>query len=73
MVLERRCDGGGMCGEDADALFRQSHDATKMKKRKYIVANVANKQAKIYNNQLKQSRRRGLGIIKETPSGQTVL
>ena len=29
MVLERRCDGGGMCGEDADALFRQSRDATK--------------------------------------------
>jgi len=45
----------------------------KMKKRKYIVANATNKQAKIYDNQLKQSRLRGLGIIKETPSGRTVL
>jgi hypothetical protein len=45
----------------------------KMKKRKYIVANAANKQAKIYDNQLKQSRRRGLGILKEMPSGRTVL
>jgi hypothetical protein len=45
----------------------------KMKKRKYVMANAANKQAKIYDNQLKQSRRRGTGILKETPSGQNVL
>ncbi len=37
------------------------------------MANAANKQAKIYDNQLKQSRRRGTGILKETPSGQNVL
>ena len=47
----------------------------KMKKRKYVVANAANKQAKIYDNQLKQSRQRGrgIGILKETPSGRNVL
>lgn len=73
MVLERRCDGGGTCGEDADSLFRPSSGAKKNQERKYVVAYAAKKQAKIYDNQLKQSRLRGLGIIKETPSGRTVL
>ena len=34
------------------------------------MAYAAKKQAKIYDNQLKQCRRRGRGISNETPSGQ---
>jgi hypothetical protein len=38
----------------------------KMKKRKYIVANATNKQAKIYDNQLKQT---GVGHYKRDAIG----
>jgi hypothetical protein len=73
MVLERRCDGGGTCGEDADSLFRPSSGAKKNQERKYVVAYAAKKQAKIYDNQLKQCRRRGRGISNETPSGRNIM
>ncbi len=53
--------------------FNRQVTRQKMKKRKYAVANAANKQAKIYDNQLKQSRRRGRGILIETSSGRKVL
>ena len=63
----------GCVGRMLMHCFDRQVTRQKMKKRKYVVANAANKQAKIYDNQLKQSRRWGRGILKETPSGQNVM
>jgi hypothetical protein len=63
----------GCVGRMLMHCFDRQVTRQKIKKRKYVVANAANKQAKIYDNQLKQSRQRGRGILKETPSGQDVL
>jgi hypothetical protein len=45
----------------------------KNQERKYVVAYAAKKQAKIYDNQLKQCRRRGRVISNETPSGRNIM
>jgi hypothetical protein len=42
---ERRYNGDGTCGEDADSLFQPSSEAPKNQERKYVI-----------DNQLKQCR-----------------